>query len=234
MKTLGEASARLIATVCGLTVGALTLIQYARVSGMEVLAWLHVYPGPFSTLIRAVLVAATLLVSSVSTRRAFRVIGKQATLRWFGMGSGLFLVLLVIWTTTYEATRPVRVWDTREALQLLAAPIALVGLVVLVFAQVLVTSWYSAGLAGGTSSRGLIAGSALLAVASVVIGIGPFRWHLGEWHYIFALWMGDVACVGFLAASGIESPPATESRRKWIRLAAALIGLGMVLLAVVI
>jgi hypothetical protein len=73
--------------------------------------------------------------------------------------------------------------------------------------------------------------AALLVVVSLLIGLGPFRSQLGEWHYMLALWAGDAACVGFLAISRAESLTTPDVRNATICWASGSVGVGMMLVA---
>jgi hypothetical protein len=198
-------------------------------SGMEPLAWLHIGPGPFATGVGAVLIVATLLLTSISFQRACREIGATAAASWFGAGSGLSFAF--IWIATLEFARPRYAGDTREALQLLAAPIAIISMLALIAAQVLELVLHSALSSVQLSKRGLTWVAALLALVSLLIGLGPFRSRLGEWHYMLALWAGDAACVGFLAISRAEFLTTPDVRNATACWASGSVGIGMMLVA---
>jgi hypothetical protein len=230
MRPLSSTPAKVIATISGLTLGAFAVFQYARLVGGEPLVWLHISPGPPANTTRVVFGVATLLVAFMSFQRACRKIGALTAAAWTGVGSGLFLV--VAWVATQEFARPPYASDTRDALQILAAPFAITSLLALFAGQVLALLRYSPLQPVQRSNRSLIAGSASLALTSILIGLGPFRLQLGEWHYVLALWAGDAACVGFLAVARTESFVMPETRSVLIRWATGLNGIGMMLVAV--
>jgi len=230
MNPIGRASSRFVAVVSGLTIGALTVIQYAHLTGLDPLAFLYALPRPLGGLVRGSVVAITLLLTFESTRRTCRVMGTVAALGWFGSGSGIFLLLLLVGTLL--GTRSAHAGDTREALQFFAAPIAFVGLLILLTAQLVALYRYAWGVSGAKSTRGPLLESALLAVASIAVGLGPFRQALGEWHYIIALLIGNMACVGFLIASTFPISSTSAQLNRWARPVAALVGLGMGVVAI--
>jgi hypothetical protein len=230
MKPLGSNSARAIAATSGLVLGAFTVFQYARVVGGEPLLWLNISPGLIAATARSLFGIATLLITFISFERACREIGPLTTAAWSVVGSGLLLVL--VWSATWESTRPSYASDTRDALQILAAPFAITFLGALLACQVLMLLRYSPLRSAQRSSRGLIVGAALLVAVSILIGLGPFRFRLGEWHYVLALWAGDAACIGFLAASRIESLMTPKASSVLIRLTTGAIGIGMMVVAV--
>jgi len=232
MTPVGRALVRLTAVVVGLTIGALTVVQYTHLTGIDPLAYFYLLPPPLASLVYRLLVASALLITLGSARRACRVLGSGGALGWVGAGSGVFLLLLV--AGTFHGTRSAQAGDTREALQFLAAPIACVGLLVLLGMQLVVLYRYRSGALEAQSIRGPFLESTLLAVASAAVGLGPFRRPLGEWHYVLALLAGDAACVGFLTASMFGMPTSSTRLSRWARRAAALVGLGMGLLAVTI
>ncbi len=230
MNPNGRAPARSTAVVVGLTIGALTVVQYAHLTGLDPLAYFYPLPRPVGGLVRGALVAIALLLTFESARRTCRVIGTGAALRWFGSGAGVFLLLLLV--GTFHGTRSAQAGDTREALQFFAAPIASVGLLVLLSTQLVVLYRYAWGTPGAESTRAPLLESTLLAATSIAVGLGPFRQPLGEWHYVIALLTGDAACVGFLTASCFRISTRSDRLDRWARPVAALVGLGMGVLAI--
>lgn len=225
-----SASARVSATICGLILGPLTLIQYTHLGGFEPLWWLHLHQGPGNSIVRAMLAIVTLLVTSISFQRACRDIGTLPAGAWFAAGSGI--VLLLLWISTLEATRPWEAGDMRDVLRMLVAPTAIICLLVLLIGQAFTLFSYAPPQTEQPMSRGLSWEVVLLALISVLIGLGPFRWQIGEWHYLLALLTGDAACIGFLAISRREFLLPPETRKPLVGWAAGAIGVGMIVFAV--
>lgn len=193
--------ARVAAVLGGTTVGLLPAFQYAHVTGVDALAWIHIH-SPMSSSALAIGRIATLAIAIVLATALLHVgrrgMNNRSVLIWGAAASVVALLITGVGSCAVVALR--RAVDMREALQYRAVPTVLFLLIGVVVSQAVVLLCGGRLMSTAGSSRAPLLIAPILIVFAFLAGWGPFRWDIGEWHYLFALWAGDAACVLLLLA----------------------------------